>query len=75
MEKLKIAFFGTPDFAVPTIEMLYNHPQIDLVQVVSMPDRKSGRGQKLPLLKLSRPLPPPPVAVRFGVGRAPWRRS
>ena len=46
MEKLKIAFFGTPDFAVPTIEMLHNHPQVDLVQVVSMPDRKSGRGQK-----------------------------
>lgn len=47
MEKLKIAFFGTPDFAVPTLEMLHNHPEVDLVQVVSMPDRKSGRGQKL----------------------------
>ena len=47
MEKLKIAFFGTPDFAVPTLELLYNHSQVELIQVVSMPDRKSGRGQKL----------------------------
>ena len=62
MEKLKIAFFGTPDFAVPTIEMLYNHPQIDLVQVVTMPDRKSGRGQKIQS---------PPVAVFAKANKIP----
>ena len=62
MEKLKIAFFGTPDFAVPTIEMLHNHPQVDLVQVVSMPDRKSGRGQRLQS---------PPVAIFAKTNKVP----
>ncbi|MBC75751.1 MAG: methionyl-tRNA formyltransferase [Halobacteriovoraceae bacterium] len=47
MEKLKAVFFGTPDFSVPALEMLDKHPQIDLVGVVSMPDRPSGRGHKL----------------------------
>ena len=56
MEKLKIAFFGTPDFAVPTLELLNNHPQVELIQVVSMPDRKSGRGENFKaLLSLSLP--------------------
>lgn len=47
MKKLKLAFFGTPDFSVPVLELLHNHPQIELLKVISMPDRKSGRGQKL----------------------------
>jgi methionyl-tRNA formyltransferase len=47
MKKLKLAFFGTPDFAVPVLELLHNHPRIELLKVVSMPDRKAGRGQKL----------------------------
>lgn len=44
---MKIVFFGTPDFAVPTLEMLHNHPLVDIVGVVSMPDRPAGRGQQL----------------------------
>jgi methionyl-tRNA formyltransferase len=47
MNKLKTIFMGTPEFCLPTLEMLRTHPDIDLVHVVSMPDRKSGRGQKL----------------------------
>ena len=35
---------GTPDFSVPALEMLANHPQVKLVSVISMPDRKAGRG-------------------------------
>ncbi len=47
MKKLKTVFFGTPDFAVPALEMLDKHPMIEIVGVVSMPDRPSGRGHKL----------------------------
>lgn len=47
MRKIKVAYFGTPDFSVPTLEMLHNHPQVEIISVVSMPDRPAGRGQKL----------------------------
>ena len=43
---LRIAFFGTPEFAVPTLQELIasRHP---VVAVVSQPDRPKGRGHKL----------------------------
>lgn len=47
MKKLKAVFFGTPDFSVPALEALKNHPNIELSYVVTMPDRPSGRGHKL----------------------------
>jgi len=47
MKRLKTIFCGTPDFAVPTLELLHNHPQVELVSVVTMPDRPAGRGQQL----------------------------
>lgn len=47
MKKYKIAFCGTPDFSVPTLDLLANHPHIDLRYVISMPDRASGRGMEL----------------------------
>lgn len=47
MQKLRTVFFGTPDFAVATLEMLAHHPGIELVHVISMPDRPAGRGQEL----------------------------
>lgn len=47
MSKLKVVFFGTPDFAVPSLEMLYNHPGVELKCVVSMPDRPAGRGYQV----------------------------
>lgn len=45
--KLKFAFCGTPDFSVPTLELLHQHPDIDLCMVISMPDRPAGRGMEL----------------------------
>jgi methionyl-tRNA formyltransferase len=40
---LRIAFFGTPDFAVPTLDaLLASHHQV--VGVVTQPDRPRGRG-------------------------------
>jgi methionyl-tRNA formyltransferase len=43
---LRIVFFGTPDFAVPTLRALLRsrHP---VVGVVTQPDRPRGRGQKV----------------------------
>lgn len=47
MKKFRVAFCGTPDFSVPTLELLSNHPHIDLLKVISMPDRPAGRGMEL----------------------------
>lgn len=38
-------FFGTPDFAVPTLERLLQGPH-EVVGVVTQPDRARGRGRK-----------------------------
>lgn len=45
--KLNIVFLGTPEFAVPTLSLLHNHPRITIKHIVSMPDRPAGRGQQL----------------------------
>ncbi len=42
----RIIFFGTPDFAVPTLSALV-HSRHRLLTVVTQPDRPKGRGQKL----------------------------
>jgi methionyl-tRNA formyltransferase len=47
MKKFRVAYLGTPDFSVPTLDLLANHPNIDLRYVISMPDRPSGRGMEL----------------------------
>ena len=45
-KKLKILFMGTPDFAVNSLDSIYRSKH-DLCCVVTSPDKKSGRGQKL----------------------------
>lgn len=47
MSKLNAVFMGTPEFCLPTLQILRSHPDIHLQYIVSMPDRKSGRGQKV----------------------------
>lgn len=47
MKKFRVVFCGTPEFSVPTLDLLSNHPHIDLVKVISMPDRPSGRGMEV----------------------------
>ena len=42
---MKIAFFGTPSFAVPSLERLLAAGQ-RVVMVVTQPDRRRGRGQR-----------------------------
>jgi methionyl-tRNA formyltransferase len=44
-ERLRIVFFGTPEFAVPTLGALLGSRHA-VVGVVTQPDRPRGRGQK-----------------------------
>jgi methionyl-tRNA formyltransferase len=43
---LRVAFFGTPAFAVPTLEQLIHSPH-SVVGVITQPDRPRGRGQQV----------------------------
>ena len=53
MTVVRVAFMGSPDFAVPSLEALIGGPFQPLV-VVTQPDRPAGRGRKLR---------PPPVRL------------
>lgn len=44
--KLKIVFFGTPEFAVESLDQLMKSGH-DIAAVVTMPDKIAGRGHKL----------------------------
>ncbi|MDB9448118.1 methionyl-tRNA formyltransferase [Anabaena sp. CS-542/02] len=44
---MKIVFFGTPHFAVPTLEKLLNQPEFEILAVVTQPDKRRERGNKL----------------------------
>ena len=45
-KKLRIVFFGTPEFAVASLDRLVKDGW-DIVAVVTMPDKLAGRGHKL----------------------------
>jgi len=44
---MRIVFFGTPQFAIPTLERLLSESQFEVVGVVTQPDKNRGRGNKL----------------------------
>lgn len=44
---MKVVFLGTPNIAVPALEYLINSTEIEVLAVVTQPDRPSGRGHKL----------------------------
>lgn len=46
MQSLRIAYAGTPEFAVPALKAII-HSTHELVAVLTQPDRKSGRGRKI----------------------------
>ena len=54
MNKYKIIFMGTPDFATPSLDALIKNNDFDVVLVVTQEDKKVGRKQILT---------PPPVKV------------
>ena len=43
---LRIVFIGTPDFAVESLNALMEADK-NVVAVITAPDRKAGRGQKI----------------------------
>jgi len=43
---MKTVFMGTPDFAVHALQALY-HSSHDVTAVVTLPDKRSGRGRKI----------------------------
>lgn len=44
---MKIVFFGTPHFAVPSLKRLLAHPDFEVLAVVTQPDKRRGRGSKV----------------------------
>jgi len=44
---MRIVFAGTPGFSVPCLQALIHANGMDVVGVVSQPDRRAGRGMKL----------------------------
>lgn len=54
MVRSRVVFLGTPEFAVPSLERLLNSPDVEVVAVITQPDRPAGRGMKLT---------PPPIKI------------
>jgi methionyl-tRNA formyltransferase len=61
-DRARTVFFGSGAFAVRILDALAGDPRLDLVAVVSAPDRPAGR---------SRALTPTPVAARANALRIP----
>ena len=58
---MRLVFFGTPAFAVPTLDRLAGAAEHEVVAVVSQPDRPRGRGRSV------QPSPVSAAAVRRGL--------
>lgn len=44
---MRVVFMGTPEFAVPTLNVLLEDENIEVVGVFTQPDKPKGRGKKL----------------------------
>jgi methionyl-tRNA formyltransferase len=44
-DRMRVVFFGTPDFAVPTLDAVAREHEVTLV--VAQPDKPAGRGMKM----------------------------
>lgn len=58
---IRVVFAGTPVFAVPFLEALIKDPSIEVVGVISQPDRPRGRGRQL------APSPVKALALKAGI--------
>ncbi len=56
---MRVVFFGTPEFAVPSLEAVMSRSEV--VGVVTQPDRPRGRGLRV------QPPPVADVAARYGL--------
>lgn len=50
---MKIVFFGTPEFAAPILETLISRTDMEVIAVITQPDKKIGRKQVItpPIIK------------------------
>jgi len=44
---MRLVFFGTPQFAVPSLERLLSQSGVEVLAVVTQPDKRRGRGSEL----------------------------
>lgn len=51
---IKIVFFGTPDIGLKSLEYLYNSEKIEVLAVVTQPDKPAGRGHKLQMSPIKK---------------------
>jgi methionyl-tRNA formyltransferase len=58
---IKLIFWGTPQFAVPSLERLLSYPVFSVLGVVTQPDKRRGRGNQL------IPSPVKEVALKHGL--------
>ncbi len=58
---LRVVFFGTPDFAVPTLERMAGDARFNVALAVTQPDRPAGRGRHIEASPVKR------AAERLGV--------
>ncbi|NJL97503.1 MAG: methionyl-tRNA formyltransferase [Synechococcaceae cyanobacterium SM2_3_2] len=58
---MRVVFFGTPRFALPSLQALIDQPEMEVAGVLSQPDRPSGRGRKL------QPTPVKALAQQHGI--------
>lgn len=62
---MRIVFFGTPQFAVPSLERFLEHPDFEVVGVVTQPDKRRGRGNQV--------MPSPVKQVALEAGCPIWQ--
>ncbi|MGI0497952.1 methionyl-tRNA formyltransferase [Limnospira platensis CENA597] len=62
---MRLVFFGTPEFAVPSLQRLLTDEQFQVVGVVTQPDKRRGRGSKTS--------PSPVKAIAMGAGLPVWQ--
>jgi methionyl-tRNA formyltransferase len=62
---VRVAFFGTPEVAVPALEALLAADDVEVVVAVTNPDRPKGRSK--------RPVPPPVKVVAQAAGVEVWQ--
>jgi len=62
---MRLVFFGTPQFAVPTLKKLLLDPNFEVLGVVTQPDKRRGRGSQL--------IPSPVKQIAQGRGLPVWQ--
>ena len=64
---MRIVYFGTPQFAVPSLEAFLQHPDFEVVAVVTQPDKRRGRGNQV--------MPSPVKAISTAADIPVWQPS